>query len=66
MWLANFLAAYPTDYALARISGARMDDYVTRYPAIMSRFKKQPRYPVRFMQLNPDRRVADRALTDRK
>jgi hypothetical protein len=54
-WLTAFLAPYPPEYALAKISGTRKDDYVAAYQTILSRMKKQPRYPMRFMQLNPDR-----------
>jgi hypothetical protein len=54
-WLTAFLAPYPPEYALAKISGPRKDDYVATYQAIVSRMKRQPRYPMRFMQMNPDR-----------
>jgi hypothetical protein len=54
-WLTNFLAPYPTEFALAKISGPRKDDYIAVYQDIVSRMKKQPRYPMRFMQMNPDR-----------
>ncbi|KAL5114004.1 hypothetical protein ACEQ8H_008109 [Pleosporales sp. CAS-2024a] len=53
-WLANFLAAYPLEYGLARVAGRRQDDYVASYPGVVSRMKRQPRYPRRFMQMNPD------------
>lgn len=56
-WIGNFLTPYPLDYALAKISGPRMQDYLSVYKAIISRMKKQPRYPIRFMQMNPDRWV---------
>ncbi|KAF2821960.1 hypothetical protein CC86DRAFT_410354 [Ophiobolus disseminans] len=54
LWLADFVAPYPFEYALAKISGSRMDDYLTVYQDIVSRMKRQPRYPMRFMQINPD------------
>ena len=54
IWLVNFLAPYPNDYKLAKISGSRRDDYLAMYQNIVSRMKKQPKYPVRFMQMNPD------------
>jgi hypothetical protein len=54
IWLVNFLAPYHNDYALARISGTRRDDYLAMYRSIVSRMKKQSKYPVRFMQMNPD------------
>jgi hypothetical protein len=54
-WLTNFLAPYPTEFALAKISGPRKDDYIAGYQDIVSRMKKQPCYPMRFMQMNPDR-----------
>jgi hypothetical protein len=55
IWLVNFLAPYHNDYELAKISGPEKDDYLVTYQSIVSRMKKQPRYPMRFMQLNPDR-----------
>jgi hypothetical protein len=54
IWLANFLAAFGNEYALAKVSGSRKDDYIAMYQCIVSRMKKQPKYPVRFMQMNPD------------
>ena len=48
------IAPYPNDYKLAKISGSRRDDYLAMYQNIVSRMKKQPKYPVRFMQMNPD------------
>jgi hypothetical protein len=53
-WLTNFLVAYPIEFALAKISGARKEDYIATYREIVSRMKRQPRYPIRFMQMNPD------------
>jgi hypothetical protein len=72
-WLTNFLAPYPPEYALAKISGPRKDDYVAKYQEVVSRMKKQPRYPMRFMQMNPDQsmrqrqgdRDVERGMTDR-
>ncbi|CAO2651780.1 Nn.00g000630.m01.CDS01 [Neocucurbitaria sp. VM-36] len=55
IWLADFLAPFQPQYALAKISGPRKNDYIATYQAIVSRMIKQPRYPVRFMQMNPDR-----------
>ncbi|RYO59768.1 hypothetical protein AA0113_g7535 [Alternaria arborescens] len=54
IWLVNFLAPYPNDYKLAKISGSHRDDYLAMYQNIVSRMKRQPKYPVRFMQMNPD------------
>ncbi|KAH7555654.1 hypothetical protein BM1_07277 [Bipolaris maydis] len=54
IWLVNFLAPFSDDYPLAKISGRQKDDYLQMYPALVSRMKKQPRYPIRFMQMNPD------------
>ncbi|KAI8942977.1 hypothetical protein NX059_001015 [Plenodomus lindquistii] len=54
-WLTQFLGAYHTDYALAQVTGSRKNDYVTRYQGLISRMKRQPRYPTLFMQMNPDR-----------
>jgi hypothetical protein len=54
IWLVNFLAPFGNDYALAKISGPRKDDYITTYQDVASRMKKQPKYPMRFMQMNPD------------
>lgn len=55
IWLADFLAPFQPQYALAKISGPRKDDYIATYQAIVSRMIKQPQYPIRFMQTNPDR-----------
>jgi hypothetical protein len=54
-WLRNFLAPYPLEYTLAKVSGSRKDNYIASYQTIVSRMKRQPRYPMRFMQMNPDR-----------
>ncbi|CAE7034004.1 hypothetical protein P3342_007210 [Pyrenophora teres f. teres] len=54
IWLTNFLAPFDQAYALAKISGPRKDDYVATYQNIVKRMKRQPKYPVRFMQMNPD------------
>jgi hypothetical protein len=53
-WLGDFLALFPLEYALAKLSGVRKESYVATYQGIVSRMKKQPRYPLRFMQMNPD------------
>ncbi|KAI4624445.1 hypothetical protein J4E83_004119 [Alternaria metachromatica] len=55
IWLVNFLSPFHNDYELAKISGARRDDYLANYQSIVSRMKKQPKYPMRFMQMNPDK-----------
>jgi hypothetical protein len=54
IWLVNFLSPFHDDYELAKVSGSRKDDYLGMYQRIVSRMKKQPRYPMRFMQMNPD------------
>jgi hypothetical protein len=54
IWLVNFLAPFGNEYALAKISGHRKDDYRATYQGVVSRMKKQPKYPMRFMQMNPD------------
>jgi hypothetical protein len=54
-WITNFLSPYPLGFALAKISDPQKEDYLTVYQSIISRMKKQPRYPLRFMQMNPDR-----------
>jgi hypothetical protein len=54
-WLDDFLAPYPLEHALAKLSGVRKEGYVATYQKIVSRMKRQPRYPLRFMQMNPDR-----------
>jgi hypothetical protein len=59
-WIANFLAPYSSEYSLAKISGQRKEDYLSTYQDIVSRMKKQPRYPMRFMQMNPDRSIQQR------
>ncbi|KAH7091947.1 hypothetical protein FB567DRAFT_434709 [Paraphoma chrysanthemicola] len=64
-WIANFLAPYPSNYALAKISGPRKEDYMAMYQDIVSRMKRQPRYPMRFMQMNPDRSIQQRMAQGR-
>jgi hypothetical protein len=59
-WLTNFLAPYPPEYALAKISGPRKDDYVATYQDVVSRMKRQLRYPLRFMQMKPDQSMRQR------
>jgi hypothetical protein len=54
IWLLNFLAPFGNEYALAKISGPRKDDYIATYQGVVSRMKKQQKYPMRFMQMNPD------------
>lgn len=53
-WLNTFLAPYTADHALAKISGHRRDDYTARYRDVVARMKRQPRYPMCFMRMNPD------------
>jgi hypothetical protein len=65
-WITHFLRPYTRRDALARISGARIDEYVGQYPVIVARFIRQPGYPVVFTQLNPDRRITDRKLSDQE
>lgn len=59
-WLEAFLAPYPAEYALAKVSGARREEYVVNYEGVVGRMKKQARYPVVFMGMNPDREQAMR------
>jgi hypothetical protein len=54
IWLVDFLAPFSSNHSLAKISDRQKDDYLHTYPSIVSQMKKQPRYPIRFMQLNPD------------
>lgn len=54
VWLTNFLAPFDHADALAKISGSRKDDYVATYQNIVRRMKRQPKYPIRFIQMNPD------------
>jgi hypothetical protein len=66
-WLETFLARYPAEYALAKISGAKKEEYVTRYQDIVGRMKCQPWYPVVFMGMNPDKaRQESGEMTDRR
>lgn len=57
IWLVNFLAPFSDDCSLAKISGSRKDDYLEMYHRIVSRMKRQPLYPIRFMQMNPDQSI---------
>lgn len=52
-WLTNFLQPYRFDYDLAKISGTLKHQYLEMYPEIISRMRRQPRYPLCFMQVNP-------------
>ncbi|KAF1343755.1 hypothetical protein EJ07DRAFT_160661, partial [Lizonia empirigonia] len=52
-WLAHMLAPFPIDYDLAKLTGEGKRDYLRTYPAVVSRMKRQPGYPLRFMQMNP-------------
>jgi hypothetical protein len=54
IWLVNFLTPFGDEYALAKLSGSRKDDYIAKYQGVVSRMKRQPKYPMRFMQMNPD------------
>jgi hypothetical protein len=40
---------------LAKVSGARADDYTATYPGVVSRMKTSRTYPMTFMRMNPDR-----------
>lgn len=63
-WLESFLSQFPSDCDLARIRGDRIDEYCSIYPAVIQRFVKQPKYPMKFMQMNPDRMITHRALSN--
>ena len=52
-WLENFLDTYPSSYDLAKITSSWKQTYVKEYPQIVSRMKRQKRYPMCFMALNP-------------
>ncbi|KAF9693044.1 hypothetical protein EKO04_009062 [Ascochyta lentis] len=54
-WLAHFLALFPPDCDLAKVSGVRKTNYVLVYRDIVARMKRQPHYPARFMEMNPAR-----------
>ncbi|KAG9193573.1 hypothetical protein G6011_03608 [Alternaria panax] len=57
IWLVNFLAPYHNNYELAKISGSRRGDYLAMYQSIVSRMKKQSKYPMQFMQMNPNQSI---------
>jgi hypothetical protein len=66
-WLKRFLQPYRAEHALAKLTDARaIDDYVRNYPAMVRRMIKQPRYRRVFMDMNPDKKVTDRELSDSK
>jgi len=52
-WIYNFLAPFPVDCDLAKITGDRKNQYAMVYPAIVARMKRQPQYPLRFMEMSP-------------
>jgi hypothetical protein len=69
VWLTKFLAPYSHELALAKIYGLRKEDYIATYQDIISRMKRQPRYPLRFMQMNPDhctRQQQNSRMSERK
>jgi hypothetical protein len=59
-WIAMFLTPYSFEHALAKVSGARAEDYTATYPEVVSRMKTHPRYPTVFMGMNPDRSMSQR------
>jgi hypothetical protein len=65
-WINKFLSPYTRRDILAQITGERIEEYTSTYPVIVARFIKQPRYPLAFMELNPDRKIVDRRLTDQE
>lgn len=66
-WLKRFLQPYRAEHALAKLTDARaIDDYVRNYPAMVRRMIKQPRYRRVFMDMNPDKKITDRELSDSK
>jgi hypothetical protein len=52
-WLSDFLSPYDSTYDLAKITGGMRADFLDSYPKIMSRMKRQDRFPMRFMAMNP-------------
>lgn len=52
-WLGAFLAPCDPAYDLAKISGATKAEFLDMYPRIVSRMKRQDKFPVRFMALDP-------------
>lgn len=60
-WLSAFLSPYDPAYDLARISGSARADFLATYPRIVSRMKKQDKFPVRFMAMKPMVRGRDGA-----
>ena len=54
-WIAMFLTPYRSEYALAKVAGARAGDYTATYPDVVLRMKTHPQYPTVFMRMNPDR-----------
>ncbi|KAF1967228.1 hypothetical protein BU23DRAFT_403826, partial [Bimuria novae-zelandiae CBS 107.79] len=64
-WIDNFLRPYHPDNALAKLTDARVvDEYVSEYPPMVRRMIKQPRYRKVFMEMNPDKKVTHRELSD--
>lgn len=52
-WLSDFVSPYDPAYDLAKINGGIRADFLDNYPRIMSRMKRQDRFPMRFMAMNP-------------
>lgn len=52
-WLRYFLSHYDPAYDLAKISGGPKRDYLDMYPQVVSRMKRQDKFRVRFMSINP-------------
>lgn len=58
-WLSTFLARIPAHYALAKIRGARREEYLEVYPRIVSGMKSQRMFPRVFGVLDPARTGAE-------
>jgi hypothetical protein len=52
-WLSDFVSLYDPAYDLAKITGGMRADFLDNYPRIVSRMKRQDRFPMRFMAMNP-------------
>ncbi|KAJ4305913.1 hypothetical protein N0V90_001446 [Kalmusia sp. IMI 367209] len=64
-WLTNFLRPYHEDYALARLKDpVVIDNYTAEYPRTVKRVIKQPKYRKVFMEMNPEKKVTHRELSD--
>ncbi|KAL5392296.1 hypothetical protein DPSP01_000811 [Paraphaeosphaeria sporulosa] len=64
-WLEAFLRSYDASFDLAKLKDPRsIEDYVRMYPGIVRSMIKQPKYRRVFMDMDPDKKIEGRDLSD--